>query len=742
MKKLGRLSIIVGLAVLISLLFIPHTLAASYRLPTAWQIVYLNSDGSLDVYDYRHYKFDGGPPSDTLPYKLEIYYGLYDRTISYSNFEAYILESPLEDILKSPLDIKNGINKISKHKLTVNSIGDFEYHIHVPDKDTLLIVVHYKVSNDITVVGKDFARTYYALPTLGKSNVYVDNHTIAFVLPRKLSCGNSTPQYDPSDSKCPCFKVIRFLPEGGPTGRYYKSCQYIAFESSNFPVTTQEEIDAVYPKSLIVKNVWEKLQVSQSWKDVQKWQKMQAIDTGFLFMKFINYIVLTIISYIIYLFFANRKYKIKKKYYKKIAENVPATMEMPNERVLRSIFFTDDDLNYALSGKEPRDLPLDIDSSSTPTEVKLLIKKGGAVFRAAFFNLMKKGYIQPITDGDKILGFQLQESSASLEPIEKEVLQHVKEAAKINVEKKKGKGFLGLFKKKEENLADVMNERDPENILLPEEFEAYLKKHMKTITLKGGVEAKIPQIAQIGANLIKHVKETEDIPEALGPDVPEDIKGKVIRALRWERIVKYITLGLLFTALTYLLLSFTLSFFFKIIPIKAVYTSGPILILILLIFKGFIYSPVQIELDLLKVFWITPEWWHEFKGWKGVQRWIEEFTRIAKKEISAYETLNWDNYFVFAILRGIEKKLIDVLKIIGVFKEKGEEQYMRNYYTYMMATNYMYYHSWTEASTTFTHSFNSAYESAHKSGTTSGGGFSSGSSFGGGSGGGGGSTGW
>ncbi len=730
MKKL--FGFLITSILFLSIVFMPVSYAASYDLPTAWQIVYLNKDGTIDVYDYREYFFDNGPPSTTLPYHLNTDFPLYNRTLNYPLFEAYLLDTPL-DTLTDPTDIREKWQNIQPHLKKIDVYGNEpNFEVSVPDENTLLILIHYKVSPYITVVGQDFARTYYALPTLGKSDVNVDQYYTAFILPETPVCKDGV-VYDKEDNQCPCFMVHRFIVSGsaGSIGKYYKGCDFVLFEVSNLPVTTVQELDAVYPPSILSEKAISVLKVDQTYDDVKKWQEAHSQDPGEMTKAMWYSIVATVVAFLLYGIAGGRKISAYKKYYLNQLKHLPPGMDMPSDDVYRSFFFTMSDLQLALQGENPYNIPTSISSSTKPEEIKTYINKGGNAFRAIFFSLMQKEYIVPITDGDKLLGFKLQDSNKPLEEHEAFVLEKVKEAARMDVENKGGL-FSRLFGKKHEDLATVMNERDPEKILLPQEFEAYLKRDMKTIHLGNGVSASIPVLVDICLGIMNKMKETRDIPNPLGGSVPVNAPSSI---KTWDKISKiFLMTGLGFMMAAGLYFLFIKIFFnlINIIPSTTIWLIIPLILPILMFIIGLFMK------GNLPKKWLNGNWWQEFLGWYKVEKWVKEFTRIAKKEISAYETLNWDKYYMFAALRGIEKLLIKALKISGIVKQRDD---LRHMYTYWLVSDYMYRSSWGSASRSFISTYESTYHKAHSSGTSSGG-SSTGSSFGGGGGGGGGSTGW
>ena len=729
MKRLLHFLPVLVLIVMLSVVFIPPTLAVSYAMPQAWQIVYLGADGSLDVYDYREYIFDNGPPTDTLPYHLNTEYALYHRTLSYPVFEAYTTRQSLDGIVK-PTDIKERWNTLRGYlqKLQVEGTGG-NFDIHVPHTNHLFILVHYKVSPDITVIGKDFARTYYKLPTLGKSDVSVDTYYTAFILPTPVQCNNA-PTYDQDDTSCPCFMVHRFLPQGGPIGRYDKGCDFVLFTVSHLPVTTEQELDSVYPPSVLTQADRGKLSVNETYDEVKQWQEAHSATPEDTLRYMWWSLFASIFALIIGGIAGGRKKAAYKKYYLHQLKHAPHSMELPSDDIYRSFFFTTDELYTALDGNDPYDIPSKFSDETSPSLVKRYIEKGGNAFRAIFFSLMQKGYIIPITDGDKLLGFKIEDANTPLEEHEKLVLQTVKEAAKTDVKEKHG--LISKIFGKREDLATVMNERDPEHILLPQEFEAYLKKDMYSVYLGNDVYASIPAVAQLGLDLITSLLSTRDIPPVFAQQIPQDAPSSI---KMWDKIRKFMLMlgvGLMLAAGGYFFISVAFSHLLTILPHPSLWNAIPALLAVVFLIIGFFMK------GTMPMTWLNPAWFSELLAWYKVEKWIKAFTRIAKKNISAYETLNWDHYYIFAALRGIEQLLMKALKVSGIIKkyDRWEDAY-RNW----LVADYMYRSSWWSASRSFTSHYESMYHKATSSGSSSSG-SSTGSSFGGGGGGGGGSTGW
>lgn len=111
----------------------------------------------------------------------------------------------------------------------------------------------------------------------------------------------------------------------------------------------------------------------------------------------------------------------------------------------------------------------------------------------------------------------------------------------------------------------------------------------------------------------------------------------------------------------------------------------------------------------------TDEGINESEQWKGLKKFMENFSMLDKREIP--ELALWEHYLVYATAFGIADKVIKQLKI--VYKDLYDNMDMNNY-------GYMYLMMHTDFSSNFSHAISSSYSSTLSSGSGSGGGFSGG----------------
>lgn len=116
-----------------------------------------------------------------------------------------------------------------------------------------------------------------------------------------------------------------------------------------------------------------------------------------------------------------------------------------------------------------------------------------------------------------------------------------------------------------------------------------------------------------------------------------------------------------------------------------------------------------------KVNVLTQKGVDEQEKWKGLKKYMQDFSLLKEKEIPALEL--WEEYLVFATAFGISKKVLEQLKII--YPEIEEINEFNKYSTIYLLTN-------TNFNTSFTKSINTSFSTAYSSGSGSGGGFSGG----------------
>lgn len=105
----------------------------------------------------------------------------------------------------------------------------------------------------------------------------------------------------------------------------------------------------------------------------------------------------------------------------------------------------------------------------------------------------------------------------------------------------------------------------------------------------------------------------------------------------------------------------------------------------------------------------------EREKWKGLKKYMEDFSLLDEKEIPALEV--WEEYLVYATVFGIADKVIKQLRL--VYPQIDE---MGNFNT----ASYVYLMSHTNFNTSFSRAINSSISSTMSSGSGGGGGFSGG----------------
>lgn len=110
---------------------------------------------------------------------------------------------------------------------------------------------------------------------------------------------------------------------------------------------------------------------------------------------------------------------------------------------------------------------------------------------------------------------------------------------------------------------------------------------------------------------------------------------------------------------------------------------------------------------------------NEQEMWKGLKKYMEEFSLLDKREVP--ELIIWEEFLVYATVFGIADKVLKQLKI--VYSEMGQDIDLNTY-------GYMYLMMHTDFSSSFSNAmnsaFSSAYSSTYSSGSGAGGGFSGG----------------
>ncbi len=693
------------------------------RIPEAWLVEYISPDGSLDIYIYRHFHFPSGEnPYAEATLKLNTDFKLYGRKLTYSDVEAFqtkILDGT------DPLAIADIIRSGSCPKLeTYYDTAEGLWAIKLPRSGDFAFVVHYRVGPEISAVGDDFARTYYRFPAILDADVPVKKLLIGLRLPGEPTCSGEN--YDEEDPNCPCFKVIHYIASDvespGWVGEYQKTCDHILFTAQDVPADIIHELDAVYPPTLL-SNAPQDIFVDQTWEEVKAQQismvkgeeaSKRAYQIKYLTEKSVFWaIVVDLISMLLASLSGKFKKGRIKLYYLQKIEAAGPSMELPGNPEDSAIYHPYH-FGMALNGKLTYNevAPEDIAKNNS------LANLAQGVIGWLIFRLIRKGYLQPITDGDKLAGMRIvKENPEGLSPEEAKVFEALKSAA---LEREK-KGLLDRFRTPDE--AHIANERDDTHIITAGELKAFMNKPADK-TYVNGKAIDIPYGIKLASEIVSAIHSRYSGPKPPYTDQPpiDMPRGIAIAALlesgMTSLMIGGIVWGLLAGAIAWALWKMLGS-----IPIPPmVWAVAPAVLGL----GVFILIAMASKPDLGT--WLHPKWWERFLGWERVALFIRNLTAIA--EATPLQALNWDDYFEVASIRGLGDILTGALKKL---KLDIPPERVAAYRTSTVFGTYAFYHAY--------HNFSSSYSKAVRSGTTSSGGHGSGTSFGGGMGGGGGSSG-
>lgn len=137
---------------------------------------------------------------------------------------------------------------------------------------------------------------------------------------------------------------------------------------------------------------------------------------------------------------------------------------------------------------------------------------------------------------------------------------------------------------------------------------------------------------------------------------------------------------------------------------------GVIPLVILEIIHLGVISHVQSKINVF-----TQKGVDEIEKWKGLKKYMEEFSMLDKKELP--EIVLWEKFLVYATVFGIAQKVLKQLKIVYPNIEEMAEINNYTYLYFMMHTNF---------STSFSNAVSTSMSSSYSSATGGGGGFSGG----------------
>lgn len=148
----------------------------------------------------------------------------------------------------------------------------------------------------------------------------------------------------------------------------------------------------------------------------------------------------------------------------------------------------------------------------------------------------------------------------------------------------------------------------------------------------------------------------------------------------------------------------TISIFYGIVP------WAMMLLMLAVIIQLIIYGILNSKINVL-----TQEGVNEREKWKGLKKYMEDFSMLDKREIP--EVAIWENFLVYATVFGIAHKVLKQLKI--VYPNINEQWDMHTY-------GYMYLMLNTNFSSSFSSTITSSMSTTYSSATGGGGGFSGG----------------
>ena len=308
--------------------------------------------------------------------------------------------------------------------------------------------------------------------------------------------------------------------------------------------------------------------------------------------------------------------------------------------------------------------------NSTPAEAIYMYKKIkselqsndlGKMFSATLLDLKLK----------KVIDFQVMKDQKAKEVITIKILD---KAASGNLENKDEKAILDF-------LLGAFTVNNKEEITV-KELQAYIKNHSsKILALQSDIKEGTK--AELRKNNLMDKAEEEKYQKVTGALI-----GYIV-ALVFTITGGFILFGILENI--YLLIG--------VIPFI-------LLSIINLILKS-------VELSRINVF--TQEGVNESEKWKGLKKYMEEFSMLDKREVPEIEI--WEKFLVYATAFGIADKVLKQLKI--VYPDIENSMNINTYPSMYLMMN-------TDFSRSFTDSISSSMSSAYSSASGGGGGFSGG----------------
>lgn len=225
-------------------------------------------------------------------------------------------------------------------------------------------------------------------------------------------------------------------------------------------------------------------------------------------------------------------------------------------------------------------------------------------------------------------------------------------------------------------------------------------------------EASVPENEINIKELLKYIKSNTSKIIKLKDKIDINVKEKLINEEtldreHWEKYSKYI--GNLTGYGVFSIV--TLIFGICIASINSI----NVLIGFIPLFLSFILASNALSKITKKINVYTQKGIDESRKWKGLEKYMEKFSMLDKKEVP--ELVIWEKFLVYATAFGIADKVLEQLKIVY---PNIDETLDINTYTYM------YFMMNTNFSSSFSNAVSTSISSTYSSGTGGGGGFSGG----------------
>lgn len=249
-------------------------------------------------------------------------------------------------------------------------------------------------------------------------------------------------------------------------------------------------------------------------------------------------------------------------------------------------------------------------------------------------------------------------------------------------DKKKDKIYIRKVK-----LQDFSKNKDAENQLKPDE-----KRILEYIYKVKSKETEI-EIKELEEYIKKHPAGVDVLIRGYEKDIERQLsKSKMLDKKQKEELLNYSGIAGVYYV-------FAIMTLFGAIPLS-----------IVLLVNGLICSSIKKKANVL-----TQKGVNSKEKWKGLKKYMEDFSLLNEKEVPAIEV--WEHYLVYATAFGIADKVLKQLKTIY---PNIDELDAINTSTYM----YFMYHS--DFQTSFSNSISSSISSSYTSASGGGGGFSGG----------------